>query len=576
MISPFTRIALAGALIFVLSAASPAVAAARTGAQVAEIAAAAERAWAALTDPVTGAVYDRLQPGPHTTRDFNYGTFMLADAQLRTAARTGDGALAAKAVGHVLGFANLRSGVAPGDPFSQLAAGTLIADGRAGRLPADAWARIHEPLEQMARRILPFTGHGFDDPQRFDNWRLVWAAAAVQLAQAGIVGEPGAITENPAALRAEVVRIVNELVPANGGPVVRTPYGSGRALSDRPDQPLAYHVFSAVLLERIYQSDPAVFGPAALAVREQMGNYALALMAPDGDLTPSGRSIQQSWVLGAAADLGAMRAGQGGPSAGRWRAFAERAVERLVRVHGTFADGTIPTLPGFMVTSDPAIADHYNSMSQYNGLTLFFLQHAADQWPDHVALAPLAGDRDLLMADLGSGGPALAWGRAGNVWWAIQGRNTRPDSRATQGIVALKVRTPAGWRDRLASRPLKSTPRTDFLLRTRSGAQARLELTSASGSGRRAVLTGRWVTATGRIHRTARWDVRVRGSHLIVTTEPMRSGERLSAALWATAEARRAQTNARVSSTRCIVSASGRACPRTLRHKRPGRVRVTL
>ena len=328
--------------------------------------------------------------------------------------------------------------------------------------------------------------------------------------------------------------------------MVRTPYGSGRALSDRPDQPLAYHVFSAVLLERIYQSDPEVFGPAALAVREQMGNYALALMAPDGDLTPSGRSIQQSWVLGAAADLGAMRAGQGGPSAGRWRAFAERAVERLVRVHGTFADGTIPTLPGFMVTSDPAIADHYNSMSQYNGLTLFFLP--ARRRPVARPCRACAAGRRPRPAD---GGPrqrraALAWGRAGNVWWAIQGRNTRPDSRATQGIVALKVRTPAGWRDRLASRPLKSTPRTDFLLRTRSGAQARLELTSASGSGRRAVLTGRWVTATGRIHRTARWDVRVRGSHLIVTTEPMRSGERLSAALWATAEARRAQTNARV------------------------------
>jgi hypothetical protein len=307
-----------------------------------------------------------------------------------------------------------------------------------------------------------------------------------------------------------------------------------------------------------------------------MGNYALALMAPDGDLTPSGRSMQQSWVLGAAADLGAIRAGQGGPNAGRWRAFAERAVDRLVRVHGAFADGTIPTLPGFLLTANPAIADHYSSMSQYNGLTLFFLQHAADQWPDLVAPAPLAGDRDLLMEDLASGGPALVWGRAGNVWWAIQGRNTRPDSRATQGIVALKVRTAAGWRDRLASRPVKSTPRTDFLLRTRTGAQARLELISASGSGRHAVLAGHWKTATGRVYRRARWDVRVRGSHLVITTEPLRSGERLSAALWATAGAGGGSTIARVSSARCIVSASGRACPRTLRQRRPGRVHVTL
>src|SRR4051812_22122658 len=100
-----SRAALTGALILMLCVASPAVAAARTGAQVADISAAAERAWAALTDPVTGAVYDKLEPGPHTTRDFNYGTFMLADAQLRTAARLDDSALEEKAVAHVLGFA---------------------------------------------------------------------------------------------------------------------------------------------------------------------------------------------------------------------------------------------------------------------------------------------------------------------------------------------------------------------------------------------------------------------------------------------------------------------------------------
>ena len=114
------------------------------------------------------------------------------------------------------------------------------------------------PLEQMARRILPFTGHGFDRPAGVRQLAAgVGRRRRPARADAGIVGEPGAIKENPAALRAEVVRIVNELVPANGGPVIRTPYGPGRALSDRPDQPLAYHVFCAVLLERIYQSDPA-------------------------------------------------------------------------------------------------------------------------------------------------------------------------------------------------------------------------------------------------------------------------------------------------------------------------------
>ena len=91
---------------------------------------------------------------------------------------------------------------------------------------------------------------------------------------------------------------------------------AGRCLT-APDQPLAYHVFSATLLEHIHEADPSLFGPEALAVRgDQMSNYALTLMAPDGDLTPSGRSIAQSWVLGCATDLAAMRAAEGGGE--RW------------------------------------------------------------------------------------------------------------------------------------------------------------------------------------------------------------------------------------------------------------------
>ena len=550
------------------------IADARTREQVTEFSADIQRAWAMLTNPETGAVTDILPPGPHATRGHNYGTFLLADAQLRTAKRTGDALLAERAMAIIEGTIQRNRGNVPADPFNQFAAASLISHGRAGQLPAEVWARVQGPVEAMARRFKPFTGHGFTDPAVFDNWRLVWAAGAIQLANAGIVGEPGSITEHPSALRAEVARIVNDLVPRSGGSVIQTPYGPGRALSDRPDQPLAYHVFSATLLEHIHETDPGVFGPEALAVREQMSNYALTLMAPDGDLTPSGRSIAQSWVLGCAADLAARRAAEGGVNAGRWRTFAERAVDRLVRVHGRFADGTIPVIPGLTVSPSPDIADHYSSMTQYNGSTLFFLQHAAERWPDHVVPTPLPGDRELLVSDLGRGGPALAWGRSGNVWWAIQGRRTRPDSRATQGIVALKVRAATGWVDRLAARPIRQHPRTDWVLRTRTGRRAQLELTRAVGTGRHAVITGRWIVA-GRTYRTARWDVRVRGNRLVMRTEPLRRGERLTAAVWMTPAAHRPRANARTSAFGCIVSASGRACARKLHWSRPGRVRVS-
>ena len=110
--------------------------------QAADYATRAELAWAALTDPATGAVADTIAPGPHATRDFNYGTFLLADAQLRAAQRTGDGTLAARAVAIVDGIVARNGDGAPEDPFNQLAAAAIMADGRAGRIPADAYGQI--------------------------------------------------------------------------------------------------------------------------------------------------------------------------------------------------------------------------------------------------------------------------------------------------------------------------------------------------------------------------------------------------------------------------------------------------
>lgn len=560
------KVSLYGLCLLLVALLAPARArAAWTQAQVAGYSARIERAWVPLTDVATGTVGERVAPGAHATPGRNYGTFMLAGAQLRTARATGDGALAQAAGAIVAGILAQHAGGAPNDPFNQLAAATLLTDGRAGKLPADAWAGLREPLEAMIGRIGPFTGHGFADPSVYDNWRLVWAAAAVQIAAAGL-------SADPAALRAEVARIVNELAPANGGPLIRTPYGPGKALSDPPDQPLAYHLLSAVLLERIRAADPSVFGPEAAQLRERVGNYALTLMAPDGDLTLAGRSNQQSWVLAAAADLGALRASEGGPQAGAWRAFAERALDRLVRVHGTFADGTLPVVPGLRLQGDPAITDAYSSLSQYNGLTLFLLNHAAEHWPEAVPAGALPGDGDLLASDLAPGGPSLVWGRAGGVWWAIQGRQTGEDSRTTQGVVALKTRTRSGrWRDRLATRPIRVRPKTNWVLHTRRG-DAHLALTRASGRGAHAVLKGRWVLSGGRTYRSARWDVRAARGHLTVVTEPLRKGERLQAGLWApggvTARSSRAGA--------CTVSASGRACARRLQWRGGKRARLTL
>ncbi len=414
-----------------------------------------------------------------------------------------------------------------------LGATTLLRDGQAGRLPPTAWARIEQPLSEWIGRIAPFRRRVFRSIAGYDNWRLVFAAGAAELAQSGLRGAAGGIAADPAALRAEVRRIVSRLMPRNAGPRVRVRgVGLARALSDPPWQPPAYHLFSTLLLERVYQSAPEAFSATAARIRREAGRYALALMAPDGALTPAGRSAEQSWVLAAAVDLGAMRASDGGRDAPTWRAFAERAMDRLARVHGQLDDGTIPVVPGLWQRWDPAIMDGYASMTQYNGLTLSLLQDAADRWPGGAPVGQIPADRaGHLVADLG--GARLAWGRAERVWWALATRRTQRDGRYQQGLAALKVADGAGWRDLLATRPQRGGITSGWLLRTRRGT-ARLVLAHARGDGGRVRLWGAWRLADGRRWRPAHWELRTRGTTTTIVTERLRRGETLTAAVWTT------------------------------------------
>ncbi|MBB4664729.1 hypothetical protein [Conexibacter arvalis] len=254
-----------------------------------------EEAWSRLTDDA-GRVRDVLEPD---YGDFNYGTLMLAHAQLRgTAQRGADHAeLTSAAVAQILGTT---AKPAQNDPFHLLAATALLRDGQAGRLPAGAWARIEQPLSRWVAEITPFEGHAFTSRTAYDNWRLVYAAAGAELSEAVIEGVPGSVASDLRALRREVRWIVSSLMPRHAGPRLRAMGARrgavlnlrARALSDPPWQPHAYHLFSTMLLERVHRAWPGAFGPAARKVRADAGRYALALMAPDGQLTHIGRSAE--------------------------------------------------------------------------------------------------------------------------------------------------------------------------------------------------------------------------------------------------------------------------------------------
>ncbi|MBB4664728.1 hypothetical protein [Conexibacter arvalis] len=280
-------------------------------------------------------------------------------------------------------------------------------------------------------------------------------------------------------------------------------------------------------------------------------------------------------MLAAAADLGALRASAGGRAAGRWRAFAERALDRLVREHPLLPDGTIPVVPGLLSAWSPSVMDGYASMTQYNGLTLFLLQDAIDHWPRGSRRARLPSDLvGGLTADLRPRGSGLVQGRASRTWWALSGRRSQADGRYQQGIVGVKVHDGGRWRELLATRPQRDAIGSGWLLRTPRG-RARLLLRRVAGDGRHARLRG-WWKLRGKNYRRARWEVRAGGGRMLVTTEPLRRGESLAAAVWTRPGTVVRAPGGAVAPLACTVSASGPACPQTIAFERRARPRLEI
>jgi hypothetical protein len=538
------------------------------------------RAWEPYTTP-DGRIEDPLDPAD--TGD-NYGVILLADVMLKVAHRTGDGALEAAGTRIISSALTLP---VPNDPFNLLAIAAAIHDGQAGEYPTSAWQQIGSPLMQRAGQIGPPTAATcLTEPSCYDNWRLVWSAGASLLLSERVIGAPGSLASNgpliAAQISANLAMAVEHagapLAMALGKPAVARPHkrdrspptgtlagpaagGIARELSDPGAEPPAYELFSAFMLELIAEVDPHAIGPTANRLRREADRYALDMIAPDGQLSLAGRSLDQSWVQAAAAALGARRASLEPRTAGAWRAYADRAVSYLLSAYPIRADGLLPIVPGLGLEWNPTIMDGYAALNQYEGLTLWLLSDALARWPrTEAARAPLPTDsKELLADDLGSSG--LVWGRTDRVWWQLSGRSTSTDPRSAQGLVSIKLRGPSGWRDLTALRPLRGGPSSVWLLTDSHGRTATPTFTRVRGTGSRAILVGSYLTATGRALARATWTVAATRTGVRLTmTMPRKTS--LQTTIWlGGSEQRLSARTASAISGECTVTASGRACP---------------
>ncbi len=549
------------------------------------------RAWEPYTT-YDGRIEDPLDPAD--TGD-NYGVILLADVMLKVARRTGDGALEAAGTRIVASALTLP---VPNDPFNLLAIAAAIHDGQAGDFPAAAWERVAGPLVQRAGQIGPPTeATCLTEPACYDNWRLVWSAGASLLLSENVPGVPGSLARGAVSATAQIRADLAMAVKHAGAPLAMalaseragqganegasgqrthggghragtlagpTAGGIARELSDPGAEPPAYELFSTFMLELIDEVNPHANDPAVARLRRQADRYALDMMAPDGQLSLSGRSLDQSWVQAAAAALGVRRAALEPANAPVWRAYADRAVSYLLSAYPIRADGLLPIVPGLSLDWNPLIMDGYAALNQYEGLTLWLLSDALAQWPrTETARGSLPADsRELLADDLGSSG--LVWGRSARVWWELSGRTTGKDPRSTQGLVAVKLAGAGAWRDLLALRPLHGTPSSVWTLGMAHARTATPTFTRVRGTGARAELIGSYLSARGHVLARARWTLSTTSTGIRVSMS-LPAKATLRTTIWlAGSSLRLSAPGASVAREQCIVSASGHACPVTV------------
>ena len=517
------------------------------------------RAWEPYTTP-DGRVEDPLDAAD--TGD-NYGVILLADVMLKVAHRTGDSTL--EATGERIVASALTLPV-PNDPFNLLAIAAAIHDGELGDFSPSAWGEIAQPLEQRAGQIGPPTeATCLLELPCYDNWRLVWSAGAALLLADKVPGALGSLAGDGVPAAAQIKADL-ALALKHAGPPLRTnPAGlPARELSDPGAEPPAYELFSTFMLELIGEFDHSAVTHRVAALRRQADRYALDMMTPDGQLSLSGRSLDQSWVQAAAAALGARRAALEPGAAGPWRSFAERAVSYLLAAYPLRADGLLPIVPGLSVEWNPSIMDGYAALNQYEGLTLWLLSDALAQWPlPESVTGALPGDATELVADdLGSSG--LVWGRSGSVWWQLSGHSTSSDPRSAQGLVAVKLKHDGRWRDLLALRPRQHGLSSVWTLTTVRGETAAASFGVARGHGRRVTLNGDYRQPNGHLVARTTWTLATTAGGVRLAMK-MPAKDTLQTTLWLPGVGTRLSApGASLARGTCTVTASGRACPVTV------------
>lgn len=496
------------------------------------------RLWVKQVD-VQGRVMDPVERNRLSTR---YGTLKLADAMLQGAKRNGDTEMAKAATRIVLHAAGAR---ALEDPFNLTGVTGLISSGEQGRFPSEQWQLLRPVLFSWIRSLQPYSDprHCLGREGCYDNWRMLWSSGLSQISSHHNF-------DDPRLGLSAVEQTIKGMAPAAAGPVVHTATGPARTLSDPPSNPPAYHIYTAYTMRVALDHYPALRrDPEVARLEGQIQRYLRAMMAPDGQMTWTGRSVMQSWTQAAVVSLAARRAAR----EPQWADIAQASLGYLLR-YPRLSSGLLPIVPGLARGAQRKVMDGYAHQPEYSGLTLSMLTQALNHWTfdDPSAVKP-APDQVLFSDPLGSG---LINIRRNGAWASLLARSTGLDARSAQGLRALKIRHRGAWVD------LLGVPARDRLYATDIGWKLRRHESTDTAIIDRAVPTRSGATLYGAWAGGATLRARVglaQGRAEVRILVPARTT--LEHGYWPTPEAQLRAPRSLIHRRSCVITASGRACP---------------
>lgn len=323
--------------------------------------------------------------------------------------------------------------------------------------------------ENFLRRIRPVsTPYRVPETSRYSNHFLVEAIGILELLKTGLrSSRPGATLGGKRELATAVTyRLLNEQIPGFAAEdQVRVRGEPAFILSDRPDNPLAYHGFSIGFYGRALRLLGRNDSPTARSALRGAVNASLWLTGPDGDSAYWGRSQEESWALSATAngaETAARLAGSSGRRDARYQALAQRALTRLRNDYHIGPDGLliVPALRKRLSLGTRGVDVNAGGPS-FAGVTLMNLNWALEQMPARPRIGRIGADRDKAVT-LSKGESQFAVVRKGDVWFAVRktfSARRKEDLRYDFGLVALQGRSSAGWHDILRIRPRQLTGR---------------------------------------------------------------------------------------------------------------------